>query len=285
MEVVENAHQSGRVSVKRRDETFAKQLKTRIWQEIPSDSNPYLAKACRCYGYELFDLMQNCRYSEVLYLLFRGELPDKDESELLEQLQIALINPGLRHPATRSAVYAGVGKSDPAHILPISLSVLGGQHLGGAEVEQAMRFLRRASHKPVEFTIQQDILPALERRDTVKADIHPVPGFGSHFGDIDPLVSQIARHLQSLPASSQCMAWGMTFASEIAAYNIGWLMTGLVAAVFADLGFQPRAAAGLYQHLCAPGLLAHGLEYANKSLSAVPFVDDEQYQIEPPVDG
>ncbi len=280
MGVIEDEPQSGHFSVKRRDDIFAEKLKTRIWQEIPSDSNPYLAKACLCHGYELFDLMQNCRYSEVLYLLFRGELPDKDESKLLEQLQIALINPGLRHPATHSAVYAGVGKSDPAHILPISLSVLGGQHLGGAEVEQAMRFLRRACRKPVEFTIQQHILPMLEQQNTVKADIHPVPGFGSHFGDIDPLVNQMARHLQCLPASSKCLTWGMTFTSEIATYNIGWLMTGLAAAVFADLGFQPRAGAGLYQLLCAPGLLAHGLEYANKPLSAVPFVGDEQYQFE-----
>jgi len=281
MDKVSQAEHSEQVREKRRDEEFAQQLKTRIWDEIPSAYNPYLAESYRCYGYDIFELLQHCRYSEVVYLLFRGELPDDNEAMLLEQLQIALINPGIRHAAGRAAVYAGVGKTDPAHILPISLSVLGGEHLGGIEVERAMRFLRRASRKSPTDIIQEK---NIEKISVTDGDNHPVPGFGSHFGDIDPLVHKLAKHLHGLPSSGQCMHWGERFAQELEPHNMGWLITGLVAAVLADLGFQPRSAAGLYQLLCAPGLLAQGLEYANKPLSAVPFIDDEHYHIEP-IDG
>ena len=276
--VINQAEHSEQVSEKRRKEEFAKQLRTRIWDETPSASNPYLAESCRCYGYDLFELLQYCRYSEVVYLLFRGELPDDNEAILLEQLQIALINPGIRHAAGRAAVYAGVGKTDPAHILPIGLSVLGGEHLGGSEVEQAMRFLRRASKKSPTDILQEQII---DKMSMTQGDHHPVPGFGSHFGDIDPFVHKLAKHFQGLPASGQCLEWGERFAQELAPHHMGWLITGLVAAILADLGFQPRSGAGLYQLLCAPGLLAHGLEYANKPLSAVPFIDDKQYYIEP----
>ena len=54
----------------------------------------------------------------------------------------------------------------------------------------------------------------------------------------------------------------------------------IAAAVFADLGFQPRAGGCLFQLLGAPGLVAHGIELANKPITAMPFVSDENYAIE-----
>lgn len=60
----------------------------------------------------------------------------------------------------------------------------------------------------------------------------------------------------------------------------GWLATGVAAAAFCDLGFMPRAAAGLFQLLCAPGLLAHGVELANKPVTALPWISDDDYVIE-----
>ena len=54
-------------------------------------------------------------------------------------------------------------------------------------------------------------------------------------------------------------------------------MPGLAAACFVDLGFTPIASACLYQLAAAPGLLAQGLEMANKELTAMPFVNDRNY--------
>ena len=61
---------------------------------------------------------------------------------------------------------------------------------------------------------------------------------------------------------------------------MGWLSVGVAAAVFADLGFHPRYGAGLFQLLSAPGLLAHGMEQANKPITAMPFVSDNAYVID-----
>jgi citrate synthase len=66
----------------------------------------------------------------------------------------------------------------------------------------------------------------------------------------------------------------------LAARSLGWLNTGVVAAVLVDLGFHPRDGAGVFQLLGAPGLLAHGMELANKPVTAMPYVDDEHYVIE-----
>lgn len=133
--------------VKSRNEAFVDKTLTKIWQEQASDDNPYIASSAHCHGYDIFELMKKRSFIDVLFLMFRGELPNKNDSELLESLMIGLINPGPRHPATRAAMNVGVGKSDVNNILPIGSAVLGGELLGGLAVEAAMRFYRKNQKK------------------------------------------------------------------------------------------------------------------------------------------
>lgn len=261
---------------KKRDIRFAQRTVIRIWQEEELPGNPYLAATCRCHGYNLMELMRKRSFVDVLFLLLSGELPTPEQARLLESLMIAFINPGPRHPATRAAMNAGVGSTFPQHILPIALSVLGGSFLGGEEVEQAMRFLRK-NQQGEAGQLAAELLRSVERPD--EGDWHVAPGFGSRYGSIDPLPQEIAAECVRLPASGRALAWGQAFAEAIRSEGLGWVATGVVAAVLCDLGFHPRTGAGLFQLICAPGLLAHGLELANKPVTAMPFLDEEHYVI------
>lgn len=263
--------------VKKREAEYKKKLSTKIWEEIPSTENPYHATGARCHGYDIFELAENVRFTDTVFLLLQGELPDAGKSCLFEAALICLINPGPRHPATRAAINAGVGKTREEHILPIALSVAGGKHLGGAEVEGAIRFLRS--------NLDED--PALlaeklcgAKDSSIPGDKFVAPGFGSHFGTPDPFALAAAEFLSGFKASGKCLEWGRKFASALNAGSAGWLMTGVAGAVLADLGFAPRAASGLFQIASAPGLFAHGIEYANKPITDVPFPDGEDYVIE-----
>lgn len=264
--------------VERRADRFAERAVTRIWQEEPDANNPYLAAAVRCHGYELSELMRRCSYPQVLFLLFRGELPDVRQTQLLERLMIGLINPGPRHPATRAAMNAGIGKTDAPHVLPIALTVLGGEHLGAAEVEPSMRFLRKAVDRPPELVAAE--LIALYGGKLKEPDSHLAPGFGRRFGSIDPLSATIADELVATAGDDSALAWGRDFSVALREHHMGWLTTGVAAAAFCDLGIMPRAAAGLFQLICAPGLLAHGVEMANKPVTALPWVSDDNYIVE-----
>ena len=61
-----------------RNDVFSERTATKIWQEVESQDNPYLADSCLCHGYDLLELTKKRSFVEVLYLLFRGELPDAD---------------------------------------------------------------------------------------------------------------------------------------------------------------------------------------------------------------
>lgn len=262
--------------VRSRNEPFVERTATRIWYEHPTQDNPYIADQALCHGYDLMALMANKSFVEVFYLLFRGELPSIAEKNLLEQLMIGLINPGPRHPATRAAMNAGVGKSNPVNILPIATAVLGGECNGAGVVEDAMRFLRKHQGRP-----PREFMQSLLQADHSTAEIaQQLPGFGVYYGGVNVLAAKIAAQLAGLPAAGKAIHWGMEFHKALAPEGIGWLMPGVAAAVFADLGFQPRAGGCLFQLLSAPGLVAHGIELANKPITAMPFVKDENYVIE-----
>ncbi len=264
--------------VKSRNEPFVDRVATRICQEVPSAHNPYIAESCQYHGYDALELAKKRSFSDVIFLLQAGELPSEQASQLFETLLVLLCNPGPRHPATRAAMNAGVGKTNPAHILPISQSVMSGEHLGGGEVSACMTFLRK-HRKNVPAEIAHELIAESERPEA--GDWHIAPGFGSRFGDIDIIPERNAALLMTLPGKGLALDWANEFVKPLHEHNTGWLITGLAAAVFLDLGFHPRAGAGLFQIASSPGLLAHGLELANKPRTAMPFPDDEHYFYEP----
>jgi citrate synthase len=262
--------------VKKRDIKFTSKTVTRIWDEVPETDNPYLAAQSRCHGYDIMELARHRSFVEVLFLLFSGELPTEEQAGLLETLMISFINPGPRHPATRAAMNTGVGKSRPVHILPVGLSVLGGAYLGGEETEAAMRYIRK-HQRMAPGALAKDLLA--EKLRPPEGDWHIIPGFGSRFGGIDPLPREVALALEECPGCGDAVRWGNVFSESVKSAGLGWLVPGVAAAVFCDLGFHPRAGGGLFQLIGAPGILAHGLELANKPINAMPFLDEENYII------
>ncbi|QKQ28054.1 citrate/2-methylcitrate synthase [Candidatus Reidiella endopervernicosa] len=221
-------------------------------------------------------LVSKRRFSDVLYLLFRGELPSAEESQLLDTLMVAMISPGPATPATQAAMLAGVGKTDPLHILPIGLGVLG-RVAGAGEIEASMRFLSRSRRKEP-YTLAEQLLA--EYQPEHEGDHQIAPGFGSHYGDIDPIATKLSEHLIDLPGCGETLHWAVQFSKALQPANEGVLHTGIAAAIFVDFGIKPRAGGGLFQLLQAPGLLAHGLEQSNKPLTAMPFLEDEHYVFE-----
>lgn len=262
-----------------RNDKFAAKIRTRLWSETPSPDNPYIAQSCRCHGYDLFELIEKRTFVDVLYLLLQGELPGREQARILETLMIGLMNPGPRHPAVRAAMNTGVGKTDTAHILPIGQIALGGSYLGGNEVAASMRFLNKHYRKDPQDVVRH-LLESSRRPD--EGDWHIAPGFGTRFGGLDLISRRLAAKIVHMPGSGGVTLWAGDLARLLEeSAHCSWLSTGLAAAVLSDLGIHPKFGAGLFQLISSPGILAHGMEMANKPITAMPFIDNEHYVIEP----
>ncbi|NTS76647.1 citrate synthase [Catenovulum sp. SM1970] len=261
-----------------RQEQYTEAIPTKITLEEASEHNPFHTETMHLHGYEHLDLVNNCSFSEVIFLLFRGELPSKAEQQLFDKLLTCLINLGPRHPATRAAMNVGIAKTALQHILPVSLSVASGKYNGCEDVFNAMNFLRKNRNKKpadvIENAISQGNFDAIENPSII-------PGFGSLYGSADSYAAKLANYLKPYNTQGTYMQFSLALVEQMKAYDAGWLLSGLTAAVLCDLGFHPRQGHSIYQIAIAPGLAAHGIEKANRPTTEMPYVDEENYHIEP----
>ena len=66
-------------------------ITTKIWRETPEADNPFVAADCFCAGYDVYgDLLKNASFIDYLFLLFKLQPPNPQQSALLEGLAIAL---------------------------------------------------------------------------------------------------------------------------------------------------------------------------------------------------
>jgi len=263
---------------KARDFVYSDKVQTDIFLEEPTAENPYIAQSSYIHGYNVLELAQQTSFSAALLTLFRGELPTIRQERMLSTLLIGLMNLGPRHPAVKAAMVAGVSKTNAEHLLPIGLSVAGGKQNGAGEVFDAMVFIRESQGQAVTELVEKLLNDRAVRGE--QGEIHLAPGFGDHYGGIDEFCAQLSllvkdacEELSDFPA----LAWAFELASELNKQGYGWLKTGLVAAVFCELGISARQGIGLFQLICAPGIFAQGVEQMHKPITAIPMPADEQH--------
>ena len=256
-----------------RQTPFAEKLSTQIWREVPAENNPYLAERQLCHGYELTALMHEHDATDMLYLMLKRELPGPERKDLLRRFSVAFCSPGPRHPASRAVMNAAASGTEVQHLLPIGLGLLGGTHQGAVNIGRATRFIGRGLNKEPDI-LARDSVAAFTGTDSDDAEITLVPGFGRLYGDIDPWAQRLASSLADSPGAGRGLAWARAFAEALAPSNYGWLTSGVAAAACVDLGLPARAAIALFQLVAGPGLMAHGLEMAGKTIHDLPFLDE-----------
>jgi len=251
------------------DPTIA--IHTRIWREEPEPDNPYATRAAYCRGYDVFgQMVGNARWVEMLVLLFRDELPDAAQLDMLEALAVALANPGPRDQSVHAAMCGGVGGSTAAATLIAALSVGAGRYRGahdvfdtmtawevlGTDLEAWSAHSQRNTHDDV-----VDIWPRQE---------HP-PGFDPHGVSTATSVCQLLETLARIGATPR-LSWLFAHRQELEkAVGLPLDISGVAAAAFADLGFKPNEGEMLYLLLRLPGAAAHALEQEGYGYKQFPF--------------
>ncbi|RHW77427.1 hypothetical protein [Colwellia sp. RSH04] len=270
---------SRKVNIESRNEQFSTKIKSRITLEIPSDDNEFLAQQTYTHGYNVLDLMDHCDPIDNLFLIFKGELPNAIEKKILTKLSIFLMNQGPRTIAARTGANAGVGRTDVNHILPIAIMGMSGNYGGSKEVENAMRFVHRNVDKDAANVAKQCLA---DKPDDVEGDWIIAPGFGTDFRGQSPFLLDVKdKFMQACPDNGY-LAWCQKFINALPAEkNCGWRLASIVAGVLLDLGIPARVGAGLFQLLASPTAFAHGVSFADKPITEIPFLKDEDYEIKP----
>ena len=219
----------------------------------------------RFRGYAIEELIGRISFTQMIWLMTRGELPSRAQGELLEAALTAGVDHGPQAPSiaiARMAATCGVGLNSA---VASALNVLGDVH-GGAG-EQTVELLHAIAER-------------IDRGEAESAAVHAalaefnarhgkfIPGYGHRFHPVDP---RAPRLLELVDAAARegvvdgrfariARAVEAALAQRKSGKRIPMNIDGATAVIYAELGFPAPLARGLFCLSRAVGILAHAWE-------------------------
>ncbi len=219
----------------------------------------------RLRGRPIEELIGAVSFPQMIWLLLRGALPSEGEARLLEAALVAAVDHGPQAPsiaAARMAVTCGLGLNGA---MASAVNMLDDVH-GGAG-EQAVALYGRID---AAATGGEALERATERLiDEWTTDRSAfVPGFGHRFHKpVDPRAPRLLALVDDAAASGVCggrfAAIGRAIEAALAAKKgkpVPMNIDGATAVIYAELGFAPPLARGLFCLSRSVGVLAHAWE-------------------------
>lgn len=218
----------------------------------------------RYHGYPIETLIGHIGFTQMIWLMTRGELPTQAQSALLEAALMSAVDHGPQAPSIAIARMAMTCGSSLNNALASAVNVLDDVH-GGAG-EQAVELYHSIDERLekgmslIEAT-REGLSSWRERHGKI------VPGFGHRFHPIDP---RAPRLLQLIDEAAERQDVGGRYASiareierqlaEAKGKPIPLNIDGATAAIYAELAFPAPLARGLFCLSRSVGILAHAWE-------------------------
>jgi citrate synthase len=219
----------------------------------------------RYRGYAIQELIGNAGFTQMIWLMTRGELPSEGQARLLDAALMSAVDHGPQAPSiaiARMAATCGVGLNNA---IASAVNVLGDVH-GGAG-EQAVQMYQ---------AIAARIDAGASSADAVRAGLDEaiarhgkfVSGFGHRFHPIDPRAPRLCQLADAAAkdghVAGRFAAIARGVEDELAARKGGrripMNIDGATAVIYAELGFAAPLARGLFCLSRSVGILAHAWE-------------------------
>jgi citrate synthase len=215
-------------------------------------------------GYPIQQLIGNLRFPEMIWLMLRGEVPGREQAELLEAALVAAVDHGPHAPSiaiSRMAVTCGLPINGA---MASAINALDDIH-GGAG-QQCMALLQEidaalGGAEPDAQTVERVLAATIERHGKI------IPGFGHRWHGVDPRavrLLEIVRAAQSRGRVGGRFATMATLVEDALGRQKGTRIPmnidGITAVIYLELGFPPELGRGLFILSRSVGILAHAWE-------------------------
>lgn len=216
-------------------------------------------------GYPIEELIGRCSFAQMIWLMTRGELPSADQASLLDAALMAAVDHGPQAPSiaiARMAATCGVGLNNA---MASAVNVLGDVH-GGAGEQAAALYLAVAERLDCGELLEAAVRAGLD--EAIANHGKFVPGFGHRFHPVDPRAPRLLELVDAAAAagtvSGRYARIARAVEAELAARKGGrripMNIDGATAVIYAELGFPPPLARGLFCLSRSVGILAHAWE-------------------------
>lgn len=197
-------------------------------------------------GYRVEDLMARCSFGDIIYLTFKGDLPDGNQGRMIEMIVVSSTDHSLLAPsidATRFVASGGVPLQASVAAGIISL----GDHHGGA-IEQCAQLLQE-SVKTGE-TAASIVARFRSRKQRV-------PGFGHPWHDRDPRTIALIAKAKEWKIATSHLALIESIAAEL---KIPPNIDGVISGIISDMEIPWQYGRAFFIIPRVVGLAAHAVE-------------------------
>ena len=225
---------------------MAKPYKTSISTHV--DGKPYV------YGYDLTKLAGETSFTHAIYLILKGEMPDKKSEEMLN----AILTISIDHGVAPSSVVAARNIYSAGS--PVQAAVAGGvlafgEYHGGA-IEAAMEnFLKYCP-------------PGGDGADKLVDDFKRsgvrVAGFGHRLYEQDPRTIRLVQIAKDIGFYGKYVKFAEVVEEKLSksTKRLPLNIDGVIATLLCEMGFNPKVGKGIFIIARTPGLVAHVVEEA-----------------------
>ncbi len=225
---------------------MAKPYRTAITTHV--DGRPHV------YGYDLTKLTGEVSFTKAIYLILKGEMPDKNSEAMLSAILTISIDHGVEPASVVAArnIYSGGS--------PVQAAVAGGilalgEYHGGA-IEAAMEnFLKYCP-------------PAGGGTDALVDDFaksgQRVAGFGHRLYETDPRTVRLVQIAEEFGFYGKYVKFAEKLEEKLSkgGKRLPLNIDGIIAALLLEMGFNPKVGKGVFIIARVPGLVAHVVEEA-----------------------
>ncbi|WP_321816500.1 MULTISPECIES: citryl-CoA lyase [unclassified Paraburkholderia] len=215
-------------------------------------------------GYPIQELIGRVSFPQMIWLMLRGDLPSDDEAALLEAALVASVDHGPHAPSiaiSRIATSCGLPLNGA---MASALNVLDDVH-GGAG-QQAVELYAAIGERidagsALDDAVEQGVDAFIAEHGKY------LPGFGHRFHPVDP---RAGRLLEMVDVRVERGVIGGRYAAIARGIEallkkrkdkpVPMNIDGVTAVIYAELGFAPELARGVFCLSRAVGILAHAWE-------------------------
>ncbi len=213
-------------------------------------------------GYPVDELMGRVSFAEAIYLILRGELPTPSMGRLFAAVLVSSIDHGVTPPSTLAARH--VATAGAPLRAAVAAGVLGFGTYHGGDIETCMRFVEDALARVRRGASYRDA--AEQAVAACVAEGRPIPGFGHRVHRADPRAARLLTMAHELELDGEHVRMIRTMERVVGARPAGangplpLNVDGAIAAVCADMGFEPELGNAMFIMARIPGLVAHAQE-------------------------
>ena len=210
----------------------------------------------RVRGYNIIEMMEKLSFSDAIFLTLKGELPKREESEMMRAILVSGIDHGATPPSVLSTRNVLSGGNSLNAAVAGGILTIGDVH-GGA-IERCARILQNWAGRPEEVSsIAKELVSDFiyKRRR--------IPGFGHRLHETDPRTVKLFQMATDLNFSGRHMELAQAVEGELSnalGKRLPINVDGAIAAVTSDMGFDWRLGKGFFLISRVAGLVAHAFE-------------------------